>query len=72
MVGTEEDVLWDICPVCFWENDVFGEEPEKYSGANRETLRQGRENYRRYGACDLRSVGFVRPLRPEESPENDE
>ena len=32
LIGTEEDISWDICPVCFWENDVFEDNPEIYSG----------------------------------------
>lgn len=70
LVGTEEDIAWDICPVCFWENDVFEENPKAYSGANHETLEQGRENYRKYAACDLRSVNSVRLPLPQELPEN--
>ena len=30
LIGTEEDISWDICPVCFWENDVFEDNPEIY------------------------------------------
>lgn len=70
LVGTEEDVLWDICPVCFLENDVFEDEPKTYSGANHETLEQGRENYKKYLACDLRSVKLVRLPLPQELSEN--
>lgn len=72
LVGTEEDIMWDICPVCFWENDVFRDNPEIYSGANHETLAQGRENYRKYSACDPRFVDSVRLPLLQELPENDE
>nr|WP_205678884.1 hypothetical protein [Aquisphaera insulae] len=30
---------------------------------------EARENYRRYSACDERSIGHVRPPRPEERPD---
>ena len=58
--------------IYFWENDVFEENPKAYSGANHETLEQGRENYRKYAACDLRSVKFVRLPLPQELPENND
>ena len=69
-VGTQEDIAWDICPVCFWENDVFGTDIHTYSGANHMTLAQGQENYRQCGACDPKMLSHVRPPAPEELPEN--
>jgi hypothetical protein len=71
LVGAmKEDVAWDICPVCFWENDVSEENPNVYSGANHMTLAQGRDNYRTYSTCDLKSVASVRPPIAEEMPVN--
>ncbi len=67
---TEGDVLWDICPVCFWENDVSGENPHEYSGANHMTLAQGRENFKKYSACDIKMASHVREPNREEMPEN--
>ena len=66
------DGIGDICNVCFWENDVFRDNPEIYSGANHETLAQGRENYRKYSACDPRFVDSVRLPLLQELPENNE
>lgn len=60
LVGTKEDIAWDICPVCFWENDISGTDPEEYSGANHMTLAQGRENYEKYGACNQSDLQYVR------------
>jgi len=76
---------YDICPVCFWEDDVYLmigkdsirvlERPEDYlsdeydgedvldmeSGANHGlTLRQGRENFKEFGACEKSMVKNVR------------
>ncbi|MCD7908994.1 MAG: hydrolase [Clostridium sp.] len=72
LVGTKAEIDWDICPVCFWENDVFEENPETYSGANHLTLAQGRENYKKFSACDLKSLPHVRLPLAQEFPENNE
>ncbi len=44
---------WEICPVCYWEDDAFGlEELDEPSGANHGlTLREARTNFERLGAC---------------------
>ena len=46
-----------ICPICFWEDDGLDiEKPDESSGPNHMTLREGRENFGIYGACDLKMV----------------
>ncbi|MEU4764004.1 CPCC family cysteine-rich protein [Actinosynnema sp. NPDC023794] len=58
---------WDICPVCFWEDDGHGDHnADQRSGANRLTLTEARENFVRFGACDERSVKHVRPPKWKE------
>jgi hypothetical protein len=45
---------WEICPVCFWEDDRLGEviEADIKSGANHGlTLRDARANFLLLGAC---------------------
>lgn len=69
---TEEDVAWDICPVCFWENDIFDEAPDQYSGANHMTLAQGRTNFKKFFACTSNMISYVRLPKLEELPENNE
>lgn len=65
----KEEAIAYICPVCFWENDVFDPGEDDPSDENRGmTLRQGRENYRKWGAVREDLVGFARPPRPEEVP----
>lgn len=62
-----EEALAYICPVCFWENDVFDPGEDSPSDENHGlTLRQGRENYQRWGAVEKRLVRFARPPRQEE------
>ena len=66
----KEEAIAFICPVCFWENDVFDPGEDDPSDENHGmTLRQGRENYRKWGAMREDFVRFVRPPRPEEIPE---
>ena len=51
-VPAEQAVAY-ICPVCFWENDVFIESDDEPSDENRQlTLNQARENYREFGISD--------------------
>lgn len=49
---------YEICPVCFWEDDVLNE--EEISEANGGlTLKKARENYRSFGACDENFINVV-------------
>ncbi|WP_037885880.1 CPCC family cysteine-rich protein [Streptomyces sp. NRRL S-646] len=58
---------YQICPVCFWEDDAIQLRWPDYSGgANRPSLIEAQENYEAFGACAERSVEHVRP------PEDDE
>ena len=58
----KEEAIACICPVCFWENDVFDPGEDDPSDENRGlTLRQGRENYRRWGAVRPDLVVHARP-----------
>lgn len=57
----EERRAWEICPVCYWEDDGqdLGDLDEP-SGCNHGlTLRRGRENFQRLGACELQVVEYV-------------
>lgn len=49
-----------ICPVCFWEIDVFIKSDDDYSSSNHITLKEARENYIAFGACDKNMVKNVR------------
>lgn len=45
-----EDAIAYICPICFWENDVFIKSDDEPSDENRGmTLNQARANYKEYG-----------------------
>lgn len=60
---------YEICPVCFWEDDpVQNEDPEYQGGANSVSLTTARRNYVAHGACDQEFVGNVRAPKVEEIP----
>ena len=58
---------YDICPVCFWEDDrkQFDDE-DLEGGANSVSLRQARANYKAFGCCEERFSGNVRKPTDEE------
>ncbi|SRR5581483_2356495 len=60
---------YEICHVCFWEDDGQDDEDvdtKRAFSPNHMSLTQARENYRRFGACDKRFLQHVRPPLPEE------
>ena len=60
---------YDICPVCFWEDDGQDDHDADVvrGGPNGKlSLTQARDNYRKFGACEERCISFVRVPLPEE------
>ena len=60
---------FDICPVCFWEDDGQDEHDAEIvrGGPNGAlSLRAAQANYSAFGAYDQSAVGFVRPPTDEE------
>ncbi len=58
---------YEICPVCFWEDDPVQEkDPDLEGGANASSLNKSRENYKLYGACEEKYADRVREPLPEE------
>ena len=63
---------FDICPVCFWEDDGQDDYDADVvrGGPNRRlSLTQARANYRTFGASDERRLAHVRPPQPGEMPD---
>lgn len=58
---------YDICPVCFWEDDGV-DELDGYSGPNHMTLAQGRKAFAELGAVSARERAFVDPDGPRKYP----
>lgn len=46
-----EDGLWDICPVCFWENGG--------DGPNHMTLEKAKSNFKKFGAINETSLKHI-------------
>jgi hypothetical protein len=62
---------YDICEVCFWEDDpVQFKDPNFEGGANLTSLSQAQENFISFGASDRRFLGYVR--KPEKSEDRDQ
>lgn len=58
---------YEVCPVCYWEDDPIQLEDETYEGgANKVSLKQARRNFLIFGACEERLIKYVRPPREDE------
>jgi hypothetical protein len=63
---------YDLCPVCFWEDDGMHEDDAaSMAGPNGMTLAEGQRLYRRYGTSALHALGQVRPPAPSEPRDPD-
>ncbi len=67
ILDDKADNTFQICPVCYWEDDgVQFHEPNYQGGANSVSLIQARENYKSFGAIEERFKERVRPPLKEE------
>ena len=59
--------MYDICPVCFWEDDPEQRRDEKLEeSANKVSLIQARKNYKEFGASEAWLLKYVRHPKPRE------
>jgi hypothetical protein len=64
---TAPDGSYDICDVCFWEDDPIQlADPDYEGGANLMSLRQAQQNFLEFGACDRDMLRNVRPPTKDE------
>ena len=60
---------YEICPVCYWEDDLTQEvDPNYEGGANGISLSQAKKNYREIGAIKNELVKFTREPLDNEIP----
>jgi len=58
---------FDICPVCYWEDDNIQNDDHDYAGgANDISLNEARENYKKFGSMSKDFLHRVRPPLDEE------
>ena len=61
------DNTFEICPVCYWEDDgVQLNDPDYEGGANEMSLNQARKNFKEIGVISSEFKNYVRsPLKEE-------
>lgn len=58
----------EICPVCFWQDDIVQlRRPDFRGGANKPSLIEAQENVARFGAVEERHIPHVRPPTASEA-----
>ncbi|WP_328401066.1 CPCC family cysteine-rich protein [Streptomyces sp. NBC_00390] len=70
-VTLSERGWYEICPVCFWEDDGQDDHDanEVRGGPNHGlSLTEARQNFKDTGASDTRRIPMVRPPLPHEHP----
>ncbi|MFH0068443.1 CPCC family cysteine-rich protein [Peribacillus sp. NPDC056705] len=51
---------YDICEICFWEDDGYQYEHQDEDGANYVSFREAQQNYKKFCAKGERSLQYVR------------
>ena len=65
--------VFDICPVCFWEDDGqddYDADVVRGGPNGGLSLTEARLNFKNLGACDERCGVFVRPPQNDELPDD--
>jgi hypothetical protein len=58
---------YDICEVCFWEDDpIQFANPNYRNGANEVSLKEGQKNFLKFGACEKEMITNVRTPNSDE------
>jgi hypothetical protein len=53
---------FEICPICYWEDEAKQLRYPQESGANKFSLIESQENFEKYGVSNLELKVFVRPI----------
>lgn len=71
-VVLDEPGSYDICSICFWEDDIVQLRwPDKAGGANQISLIEAQHNFALLGVSEARNIRHVRPPTTAESVEPD-
>ena len=63
----EPNGSYEICEVCFWEDDQIQlENPDYKGGANKVSLKQAQKNFIKFGACEQDMLPNVRQPKLDE------
>lgn len=58
---------YEICPVCYWEDDpVQSNDPNYSGGANAFSLMEAKLNFKSFGAVDKKFIGKTRMPKDNE------
>lgn len=62
----------DICPVCWWQDDIVQREDPDYGGGPNHgiSLNRAKENFKMFSVFNIEYKKEVRQPLPEELPEN--
>ena len=61
---------YNVCPICYWEDDpVQFKDPDYAGGANRMSINQAKENFKKYQACEVSLKSKCRLPTQDEIPE---
>lgn len=62
----------DICPICFWEDDIVQLAfPNLVGGANKTSLIESQQNFIKYGVCERRFIKNVKESRTNDKKDKD-
>lgn len=66
-LGGKPPGTYDICPVCWWEDDpVQFDDPNYEGGANKVSLNQAKKNFVEFGASEKQFLVRARKPKKEE------
>jgi len=58
---------FEICPICYWEDDTLQREDPFYTGgANEESLYEAQQNFLKFGASSEKYLELVRKPTPKD------
>jgi Cysteine-rich CPCC len=67
---TKPPDTYDICEICFWEDDPIGyEHPDEATGPNHVSFKEAQRNFLEFGASEARLLPYVR--KPTDADERD-